>query len=507
MKVKLAIYARRSEDKSEGESIDNQVKICKRYIDAHYPQNDVDVYIDDDLSGRNTNRPQFQSMLKLVRKKYYSAVVFWKLDRVGRNCFDLLAFQKELEKLNVNMISVSEGFDPSTPAGGFMMTMLSGLAEMERKNISTRVIANMNEMAKEGKWSGGIPPFGFRSTTIEGKKYLENIPECEQIILDIFNFYNSCNSLFKTSTWLKDAYGLNKNSSSIRRILRNLVYCKADEKIAAYLGSKGVKTIHGTLNGENGLLSYGKSDKTKDEGIEYRTMDNWIVAVSKHKGIIDSKLFIEVNKVIDENAKERVGRRGTSDISFVNGISRCKYCGGVMRTKQRENRRWTYLVCGNKDARHKPDCPNKGIRIPDVEETVLHRLAHLSVEDLVSETNVHHDVTTLNQELEKKKKQIKNLITKMSLADDLEELFLEQIRELKQEVKELESSIDIKEKENILNEIDTYNKNALFEYLQDFNSTFHTLTSMDVKRTMLKKIVRTIYIDGVNKSIDIEMNF
>ena len=263
---RFAIYARRSEEKETGESIQNQLNICKNYIQNNNKDIIIDEYFDDDYSGRNMNRPDFQKMMKLVKKNYYDSIVFWKLDRVARNALEFLELHKELEKIGVNIISVTEGFDPSTPAGKLMMTMLAAVAEMERKNISQRVISNMNEMAKKGKWTGGTVPFGYKVVGIQGKKYLEEDLNLIKITRSIFNKYIETESLFSTSKWLKDTHNINKTPTSIKRILCNLVYVKSDNDIFKYLDNKNIY-LHGELNG-NGLISYGKADKTKEDGVE-----------------------------------------------------------------------------------------------------------------------------------------------------------------------------------------------------------------------------------------------
>ena len=73
------------------------------------------------------------------------------------NTFDIL------KKNKVSLVSITEGFDPTTPVGMMLMTMIAGFAEMERMNIAQRVKDNMNALAKMGRWLGGTPPTGYKS--------------------------------------------------------------------------------------------------------------------------------------------------------------------------------------------------------------------------------------------------------------------------------------------------------------------------------------------------------
>jgi site-specific DNA recombinase len=493
---KIAIYARRSEEKETGESIQNQINTCKNYVKSIYKSPHIDEYCDDDYSGRNMNRPNFIKMMKLVKEGYYSAVVFWKLDRVARNALDFLALHKELDKIGVNLVSVTEGFDPSTPAGKLMMTMLAAVAEMERKNISQRVVANMNEMAKQGRWTGGVIPYGYKVVD----KYLCEDEKTIKIVKSIFEKYLETHSLFAVSKWLKVTYNISKQPTSIKRILSNLVYVKSDNEIYRYLNSREI-TLYGELNG-NGLISYGKANKTKEESVEFRTAKEWIVAIGKHKGIITGLDYIHIQKILE--SKNNSGRRGTGEVSFLNGLCRCAYCNSYMRTKQKKGG-YRYFACGKKDTLQSA-CDNKLMKISYVEELVIHKLENLNVEDLIINFQ-YNDTTPSRKELDKKKDQIKKLIETLSFANDLEEVLLDKIRELKKEVTELELLIDEKEKENLLLDANRFSKDEYIEKLKNFKNSFKNYKTNQDKRNILKHLIKCVYIDGNSKEIRLEVAF
>ena len=60
-----AIYSRKSKFTGVGESIDNQIEMCKEYAKAHLSDKNITdfiVYEDEGFSGGTTNRPQFQQL-------------------------------------------------------------------------------------------------------------------------------------------------------------------------------------------------------------------------------------------------------------------------------------------------------------------------------------------------------------------------------------------------------------------------------------------------------------
>ena len=61
------IYSRKSKFTGKGESIENQIELCRQYITAHYSQEEADaalVYEDEGFSGGNLERPQFKKMMR-----------------------------------------------------------------------------------------------------------------------------------------------------------------------------------------------------------------------------------------------------------------------------------------------------------------------------------------------------------------------------------------------------------------------------------------------------------
>ena len=75
---KVAIYSRKSKFTGKGESIGNQIELCKQSIHLSYPDlsdDDILIFEDEGFSGGNTNRPQFQEMLKQCRQRQIRCIV------------------------------------------------------------------------------------------------------------------------------------------------------------------------------------------------------------------------------------------------------------------------------------------------------------------------------------------------------------------------------------------------------------------------------------------------
>lgn len=111
-------------------------------------------------SGSKESRPELDKMMKKVRDKEFNAVVVWKLDRLGRSLKHLLQLIEEFRNIKVDFISLTEGFDTSTPQGEFFFHISGAFAQFERKLIQERINAGLTEAKKQGKKLGR--PFGSK---------------------------------------------------------------------------------------------------------------------------------------------------------------------------------------------------------------------------------------------------------------------------------------------------------------------------------------------------------
>ena len=101
------IYSRKSKFTGKGESIENQIELCRQYIAMHFGEDaaeNVLVYEDEGFSGGNLERPQFKKMMKDSQKIAFAAIVVYRLDRISRNIGD---FAKLIEDLGPH----GQGYD------------------------------------------------------------------------------------------------------------------------------------------------------------------------------------------------------------------------------------------------------------------------------------------------------------------------------------------------------------------------------------------------------------
>ncbi len=168
--MKAAVgYIRVSTQEQAQEGVSLEMQTAK--IKAYCALNDITlagIYGDPGISGKSIKaRPGIQAVLSLVKAKRISAVVVYKLDRLGRNTIETLDIAGRMDKAEVALHSITEKLDTQSALGRFFFTMTASLAEMERALIAERTTSALALKRSKGEKTGGSCPYGYRS--VEGK--------------------------------------------------------------------------------------------------------------------------------------------------------------------------------------------------------------------------------------------------------------------------------------------------------------------------------------------------
>lgn len=346
----IAVYSRKSRFTGKGESVGNQIEFCREYIRAHYGEaavSQAEIFEDEGFSGGNLNRPGFQAMMELVRKRKFRAVIVYRLDRISRCISDFSGLIDELGKLDTDFVSIREQFDTGTPMGRAMMYIASVFSQLERETIAERIRDNLHELAKTGRWLGGNVPTGYRSGQVEetsqdGRKKrfcrLFLVPEEAETVKLVYRVFLSAGSLTKTESELMERGILTKNGKtftrfSIKALLRNPVYAVADGETLAFFQKRGAVFCADAsrFDGGCGILAYCRTIQEKGRTAVFLPVESWIVAVGQHPGLICGKDWCRVQEMLEEN-REKSFRRPRKNEALLTGLLFCS-CGSRMYPK------------------------------------------------------------------------------------------------------------------------------------------------------------------------------
>lgn len=527
--MKFAIYSRKSKFTGVGESIENQITMCREYIDKNFKVDEVLIYEDEGFSGGNVDRPKFQLMLKDAKANKFDAIVCYRLDRISRNISDFSNLINTLQEYNISFISIREQFDTSTPLGRAMMYIASVFAQLERETIAERIRDNMLQLARAGRWTGGKTPTGFRSEAVpyfdndmnEKKMYkLTGILEELELVKTLYTQYLKQGSLTKLEIWCNENGIKSKNGnffdkSALKSILANPVYAVADELLYEYFSSNNVDIINdkSEFNGAHGVLSYNKTQEIKGKRNRIKDMSEWIIAISEHEGIISSADWVRAQQIIAEN-KDKAPRHETSSIGLLSGLIRCE-CGALMRlgygSKGTRPERNYYYICTTKERSNGVRCANRNVVGKDADRFVEDELMKFSLgsgefsdslkknrdKSAREEKAQVRKLQSLSKELEDTNKSIENLTLQLSQnsSSTAAKYIISQIEKLDQTAAELRSSIELLKAERERNYIEQMNIALVNKARKDFPEVYSTL-DINEKRKYIKNMLSKITWDG-----------
>jgi DNA invertase Pin-like site-specific DNA recombinase len=122
----------------------------------------------DAFTGMTMERPGFSRLEREIAAGNVSTVAVWRLDRLGRTAKGLTALFDDLVRRKVNLVSLRDGLDLSTPAGRLMANVLASVAAYETEVRSERQMAGI-AAAREKGVKFGRPP-GTRKSRIPDAK-------------------------------------------------------------------------------------------------------------------------------------------------------------------------------------------------------------------------------------------------------------------------------------------------------------------------------------------------
>ena len=213
-----AIYLRVSteEQARSGYGLMDQERNCRRYANLYFSDKEVIVFKDDGYSAKDLNRPQMQEMLSLMKAGKIETIITYKLDRLTRSVVDAYQLINKCVSFDCILVAVMDKLDISSANGRMMVGMLSIISQWEREVISERTKSAMAEMASQGKYPCGRPPFGWRKD--ENLNLVVNEQEAS-IINYMADLYIDGYSIDAISEKVRYKYSVTRKPNSIKKIL------------------------------------------------------------------------------------------------------------------------------------------------------------------------------------------------------------------------------------------------------------------------------------------------
>jgi len=384
-------------------------------------------YEDAGKSGKSIEgRDEFNRMMEDIKtgKDDVSFVLVFKLSRFGRNAADVLSTLQTMQDFGVNLICVEDGIDSSKDAGKLMISVLSAVAEIERENIRVQTMEGRIQKARDGKWNGGFPPYGYSL-----KDGVLEINEEEALaIRTIFEQWVSTDIGANGLAKYLENHGIRKiprhngknplfDAALIRNIIKNPVYCG---KIA--YGRRKTEKVHGTRN-------------------EYKLVeqDDYLVVDGLHEGIVSEEMWnqAQVKMIAQAKKYEHVNKAKDTRTHLLSGLVKCPICGaGMYGNKSIKHRKdgtkykdFFYYGCKHRTMTRGHKCDykkqiNEDVLDEAVVEVITKLVANPRFASMMQEKiNMKVDTTVIDQEITALEKQLKqSYAVKRKTLEEIEAL-------------------------------------------------------------------------------------
>lgn len=138
--AKIAYIRVSSVDQNE----DRQLNAMSKY--------NIDKIFSEKISAKDTKRPQLQAMLDYIREG--DTVYIHDFSRLARSTVDLLHLVDLFQSRSVQLVSLKENVDTSTPTGKLMLQMIAAINEFERANLLERQREGIKLAKERGAYKG-----------------------------------------------------------------------------------------------------------------------------------------------------------------------------------------------------------------------------------------------------------------------------------------------------------------------------------------------------------------
>lgn len=142
-------YARVSTtSESQETSLPTQRERIKSYCDSRNWTLE-NFFQDKGASGKDVERPGFNSLKSFLQNREIDALIVTNLDRFSRNPRDVISEIDWLKEIGVDFVSIDQSIDTSTTAGEMVMVLISYLNRMEREKTVEKIKKSLERKKKE----------------------------------------------------------------------------------------------------------------------------------------------------------------------------------------------------------------------------------------------------------------------------------------------------------------------------------------------------------------------
>lgn len=150
-----------TEKQAEKISLTDQLKQCKKSIELRGWTFIRDFNFESTHGYELKTHPLYADLRQHIINDECDVILTAVLDRTLRDTNFWVDLCTLLQKHNKLIASPSEVFDPKNLEHELTLNIKSAIGHFERKKIAERAKMGLDALKDNGKWTGGVPPFGY----------------------------------------------------------------------------------------------------------------------------------------------------------------------------------------------------------------------------------------------------------------------------------------------------------------------------------------------------------
>ncbi len=406
---RIAMYIRlsREDGNDESDSVVNQKKILKEYLEQFFDgQYEIaGFYVDDGLTGTDDTRKDFMRMIQDIEQGLVSCVVCKTLSRAFRNYSDQGYYlEYYFPQKNVRFISTGDPkidtFTNPEAITGLEVPITGLMNDRFAARTSSDIRRTFATKRRNGEFIGAFPPYGYLKDP-QDKNRLILDPETVPVKRDIYR-------------WLvHEGMSLNGTAKKLNEL--------AIPNPTAYKRSKGWNYSNPHAKDNDGLwvgstirrmileqVNLGHMVQGRQRVVSYKVHDTvavpedeWFVKHNTHEPTFTQEEYDNLARLLQRDTRTPNGER---NVHLFAGFLKCHDCGKAMRRKPSKG--YVYYVCRTYAEKSQTRCTRHGIREDELVNLVLSAVqAQITLLDSIAgiadEVNQSPEADAQSQRIEK----------------------------------------------------------------------------------------------------------